>query len=88
MQIAEFKFDRPRDAGWAAERVRLLGSLAGLPQKQRTAFGKAVKEIVSHLVAQGKTGTIQFGLHLQGVQQVEAIVRYPLNHESEESNRK
>ena len=76
MLIAEFKVDLPRDAGWSAERVRLLGSLAGLPRSQRTKFGKAVKDIIVHIVSQGKTGTIQLGLQMDRVQQVEAIIRY------------
>ena len=85
MRIAEFKFDRHRDIAWSAERARLLGSLSGLSQKRRINFGKAVREIVAHAIGQGKTGTIQFGLQIQGDQQVEATVRWEQDDENTKS---
>ena len=87
MRIAEFKFDRLRDIAWSAERARLLGSLAGLPQKRRTNFGKAVKEIVDYAVAHERRGTIQFGIQTQGGKKVEAIIRYEQDDKTTESER-
>jgi PAS domain S-box-containing protein len=84
MRIAEFKFDRPRDVAWSAERARLLGSLAGISPKRRTKFGKAVKEIVQHAIGRGTSGTIQFGLNIGEDQQVEAIIRSPQRNQTAE----
>ena len=50
-------------------------------------FGKAVKEVVSHVMAQQKSGTIQFGFQTQDGQQVEAIIRYEQDDETNDWQR-
>jgi len=73
-QIAEFALQSERDIRAAVQRARLLGVLAGLPERQRAAFGKAVRKAVEHAADGG--GEIAFGiLARDGVNAVTAAVR-------------
>nr|MCU0982779.1 PAS domain-containing protein [Pirellulaceae bacterium] len=60
VQIAEFALQSERDVRAAVQRARLLGVLAGLPERQRAAFGKAVRKVVEQAVLGG--GQIAFGI--------------------------
>jgi len=60
LQIAEFTLQSERDIRAAVQRARLLGVLSGLPERQRAAFGKAVRKVVEHAVSGG--GEIAFGV--------------------------
>jgi len=72
-QIAEFALQSERDVRAAVQRARLLGVLAGLPERQRAAFGKAVRKVVEHAVSGGE---IAFGIAAQnGGNAVTAAVR-------------
>lgn len=52
-KIAEFSLQAERDVRAAVQRARLLGVLAGLPERQRAAFGKAVRKAVEQAVFGG-----------------------------------
>ena len=60
LQIAEFTIKNERDVAWAAQRARLLASLANMRQKRKTAFGKATTLLATQLL-HGNGGTITFG---------------------------
>jgi len=60
LQVAEFTLQSERDIRAAVQRARLLGVLSGLPERQRAAFGKAVRKVVEHAVPSG--GEIVFGV--------------------------
>ena len=62
VQIAEFNIENERDVAWAAQRARLLGSLASIRQKRCTAFGRATTAVATHLMEQTGSGTVTFGL--------------------------
>ena len=73
-QIAEFALRSDRDIRAAVQRARLLGVLAGLPERQRAAFGKAVRKAVEQAMHGG--GEIAFGiLARDGGSAVTATVR-------------
>lgn len=80
MRIAEFQFELPRDVGWAAERARLLGALAGIPTKRRSEIGKAVRRVVEYLLANNHPGTILYALRDEddSGQAIEVAIRCPL----------
>ena len=76
LPIAEFTLHSDRDVAWAAQRARLLGSLANVSQKQRSALGKAVTQIAHNAVVHGGGGTITFALvRLDGRPAIEVAVR-------------
>lgn len=81
MQIAEFTFELPRDVNWAAERGRLLASLAGLESKRRTRISKALKLAVGFAVENGRSGTIQYGLS-DDSECLEIAIRYQVDSKS------
>ena len=73
-KIAEFELLRERDVSLSAQRARLLGSLAGLPSRQRVGFGKAVGEVAREVVACGG-GSVEFCVSEQkGRQCLEAVL--------------
>jgi PAS domain S-box-containing protein len=72
-EIAEFALQSDRDVRAAVQRARLLGVLSGLPERQRAAFGKAVRKVVEHAVHGG--GKIAFGVMTrEGVSGVTAVI--------------
>lgn len=60
LQVAEFILQSERDLRAAVQRARLLGVLSGLPERQRAAFGKAVRKVVEQAILGG--GGIAFGV--------------------------
>jgi len=74
-KIAELRIASNRDVAICAQRARLLASLAGLPAKCRTNFGKAVKEIAANAMAHAGGGVLEFCLvEEDGRQLIEAVV--------------
>ncbi|MCU0873887.1 MAG: ATP-binding protein, partial [Pirellulaceae bacterium] len=72
-EIAEFALQSDRDIRAAVQRARLLGVLSGLPERQRAAFGKAVRKVVEHAIHGG--GKIVFGVTArEGVSSVTAVI--------------
>jgi PAS domain S-box-containing protein len=72
-EIAEFALQSDRDIRAAVQRARLLGVLSGLPERQRAAFGKAVRKVVEHAIHGG--GKIVFGVTTrEGVSSVTAVI--------------
>jgi hypothetical protein len=62
-----------RDIRAAVQRARLLGVLSGLPERQRAAFGKAVRKVVEHAIHGG--GKIGFGVTArEGISAVTAVI--------------
>ena len=59
-QIAAFPLQSERDVRAAVQRARLLGVLAGLPERPRSAFGRAVRKVIEHAVLGG--GEVAFGV--------------------------
>ncbi len=72
-EIAEFALQSDRDIRAAVQRARLLGVLSGLPERQRAAFGKAVRKVVEHAIHGG--GKVAFGVTArEGVSAVTAVI--------------
>jgi PAS domain S-box-containing protein len=77
--IAEFILKSERDIAWSAQRARLLGSMAGMAQRRRSALGKAVNSVVRHVLTSFVGGTVTFGLaEDDGKYFIEAVVRGPV----------
>lgn len=58
--IAEFPLVNNNDVKSAVQRARLLGTLAELSDRQRTAFGKAVRELSQNSITYSTGGQIEF----------------------------
>lgn len=73
--IAEFPVRNERDVKAAAQRARLFGTLVNLPDRQRSAFGRAVREITQNVVRHSGNGRIEFRIDDSGdVSFIEALV--------------
>jgi len=74
--IVEVRIERDRDVSLAAQRARLLASLAGLPSGRRNSFGRAVSEIARNALVHAGGGKVELRVGEQRHQQViEAVVR-------------
>jgi PAS domain S-box-containing protein len=60
--IAAFSITKERDITWAAQRTRLLGTLAGLRSKSRNQLARAVTDATRAVLAKPLRGTIQFAV--------------------------
>lgn len=58
--IAEFPVANDHDVKAAVQRARLLGTLLELPDRQRTAFGKIIRELSQNAVRHATSGRIEF----------------------------
>ena len=57
--IVEVRIERDRDVSLAAQRARLLASLAGLPSGRRNSFGRAVSEIARNALVHASGGEVE-----------------------------
>lgn len=58
--IAEFRLRSDSDVKLAAQRARLLATLTDLPDRERTAFGQAVREVGLNAVQHAGSARVQF----------------------------
>ena len=73
VKLAEFSLEHNRDVTLAGQRARLLGSLAGLPNKRTTGLGKAVSEVTRRVLSHGR-GEIEFHVSAEGDRSFVAVV--------------